>query len=357
MSDGFARRWNQVAYDGETERRLDSILMAPGAGGGAFSGLSGKRIDGSGLTVTVSGSPEMVNVSPGGGVIFDPGHAAGGPWTFEIPEARQVSLGARPASGMSRRDWVVAQLQDPDSGFGTERSVTIVRYPGSPGATPSDPTPPPGAVFLILATLIVPATGTVTVTPTSARTAAAGGVVPVATTDGLVGYAGQCVWNGQRSRLEVHDGTKWSPVDRAQPTRLLTRTTSFNVATGTNVPLGGGINPAPGDQGNASGITLSGGTLTVSEAGMYWVMIRFVVPVITSGTWTVGLIVNGASNPLADPNLYDQEARGSNLSYMAHLSLAAGTTLQMFMRQVSGSTQSVSGDAPSRWEVRRVGDL
>lgn len=356
-TDGFVRRWNGVEYNASAERLMDSVLLMPGSTS-AFSARGGRRVNGSGLAVSVGGSPEQISVTAGAGVIFDSASASVGPWIFEIDSTKTLSLPARPSTGQSRIDLVVARVYDSDSGLGGAKELKIERINGGASATPSEPTAPAGS--LILARLLVPDTGSITVTPNPARTVAAGGVLPVATTavrDALSAYSGLTVYNEQNKRLEAFDGSAWSPAAGASPTRLLRRTSNSTVTSGNNVLLGAGWSPQPGDGADASGLTYANGIATIGTAGLYYVSVRFVVPAITSGTWTVGIVVNGAVNPLADLNLYDQEGRGTNLSYTAHLPFNAGDTLQVFIRQVSGSSQTLGAEtSPSRWEIRRVGD-
>ncbi len=357
-TDGFVRRWNNVQYNASAERLLDSLLMMPGPGSEPFSARAGRRPNGSGLAVSVGGSPEAVTVTPGSALVYDSAVSAAGPYLINIPTAVSVPLPARPGSGTSRIDLIVARVYDADVGLGSVQELKIERVQGDPSSTPVEKTKPTNS--LILARLTVPSSGSITVTPSTDRTVAAGGVLPVATTsvrDALSAYSGLTVYNEQTKRLEVFDGTSWTAAAGSSPTRILRRTSNSTVASGNNVLLGAGWSPQPGDGGDASGLTYANGIATIGTAGLYYVSVRFVVPAITSGTWTVGIVVNGASDPLADLNLYDQEGRGTNLSYTAHLPFAAGDALQVFIRQVSGSSQSLSATtSPSRWEIRRVGD-
>lgn len=211
MADGYALRHNQVAYPAADERRLLSPLLMPGVG--PFSAKPGRRVDGNGLTVSVGGSPESYTVSAGAGVIFQSAYAAGGAWLFEIPTAVTRELPSRPGSGQSRIDLIVARIYDADSSVGATRETVIERIAGNPSPSPSAPTTP--ALSLLLATLTVPASGSIVVTNSSERTVAAGGVLPVATTsdrDALTPWRGLVVQNGQTGRLEYFDGSAWRTV-------------------------------------------------------------------------------------------------------------------------------------------------
>lgn len=372
-SDGYAAWWNQVDYDAATERRLAAMHAAPATAGTAatFGGLSGKRINGAGLNVTVGGSPEAVTVSAGGGVIADP-RGDGALWPFEIPQSVTIAGDiSRPGSGQSRIDWVVARLYDTDSGLGTQKDVKLERWTGSAGSSPSDPTIPDGAVYLRLATLTVPASGTaITVTPTTDRTAAAGGVAPMSTArrDALAAagalYAGFTLYNTTSKQLEVYDGSIFLPGGLPNARRLLRRgpssdsSANISIPTNTNLKITSGLTTRPGDGGNGSGISLSGGTLTVTQDGLYYVAVRFVVPRLSASTfWTIGVALNGEST--FDPDRSDQHAGGvANINYTGHIPLSEGDSLQMMLRQVSGSTQTIASSTDvNRWEVRRVGSL
>lgn len=375
VSDGYVAWWNQVDYDAATERRLAAMHAAPAAGGTAavFGGLPGKRVNGAGLNVTIGGSPEAVTVSSGGGVIADP-RGDGALWPFEIPQNVTIAGDlSRPGAGQTRIDWIVAALYDVDSGLGSERAVKIERWAGSPGSSPTDPTVPAGSspVYQRIATLTIPPSGTpVTVTPTPDRTAAAGGVVPMSTArrDALKEagalYAGFTLYNTTTKQIEAYDGSAFLAGGVPNARRLLSRGPSSDdsanipLATGTNLRITSGLTLRPGDGGNASGITLSGGTLTVTQSGLYYVDLRFIVPRLASSIlWTVGVSLNGETT--FDWDRSDKHSGGvSNISFTGHIPLNEGDSLQMMLRQVSGATQTiVCSSETNRWEVRRVGPL
>lgn len=213
-TDGFASRINGVEYAAVDERRMDSALLMPGPASSPFSARSGRRVNGSGLTVSVGGSPEAWTVSPGAGVIYDPAYASQGAWRFEIPSAVSANLPARPGVGQSRIDLIVARIYDPGALGSGSAEVKIERVNGVSGASPSAPSMP--ALSIELARLLVPASGTITITQSARRTVAAGGVLPVATTtemdqletDGIA-YRGLVVDNAQTNALYRYDGTDW----------------------------------------------------------------------------------------------------------------------------------------------------
>lgn len=229
-TDGTVHRWNStdIKYKADQERRLFSPLYAPG-GSGDFSMMTGRRVNGGGLQVAVSGSPEQVTVSPGAGVLS----AAGVGYAFEVPTAVPLSLPARPGAGQTRSDLIVARLYDPDIGLGGVRELKIERLSASQPV-------PDGC--LVLATLTVPSSGSISVTPSDGRTVAAGGVLPVATTarrDALAAYAGMTVWNSQVSRLQVYTGTAWVSIAPEQTVidwTDLTASSGWTANSGNNRP-------------------------------------------------------------------------------------------------------------------------
>lgn len=222
-TDGAVNRWNGVAYAASDERLLSSGLWMPGASTAPFSARAGRRVNGTGLSVSVGGAPEAWTVTPGWGVIYDAAYAAQGPFNFEIPAAKTANMPARPATGLSRIDLIVARIYDTDIGVGAVKEVKIELVPGdaaSPATAPAIP-----ALSLVLATLSVPAAGAITVTQSTQRTVAAGGILPVATTaerDALPNpWRGLVVDNAQTGRIEHFNGTAWKQLREVDDTGWL----------------------------------------------------------------------------------------------------------------------------------------
>lgn len=206
VNAGVASRLNSTAYTAADERHLDSVLWTPGAAAAPFSARGGRRVNGKGLAVSIGGSPESWTVTPGAALIYDPTYASLGPWRIALDASISEAMPARPGTGQSRIDLIVAYIEDTDSSVGTTRDVYFARVPGTPGTSPTAPSAP--ALSIVLATLNVPASGTVTVTPSAARTVAAGGILPVATSaerDVLPDpWDGLTVKNAQTGLLEVY---------------------------------------------------------------------------------------------------------------------------------------------------------
>lgn len=220
-TDGKVTFWDATSgspsYNAQELRQLDSPLLMPGPASAPFSGRSGRQVNNSGLAVTVdSTGAGAVSVSAGAGVIYDGAFAVGGAWRFVLPTAKTgIALAARPGSGTSRIDLVVARIYD-TGGSTPVKELKIEVVTGAPNATPSAPALP--ALSIELARLTVSSTSgaAISKTDTTAVSVAAGGILPVATTnerDGLVtagiAYRGLVVHNAQTGQVEAYNGTAW----------------------------------------------------------------------------------------------------------------------------------------------------
>lgn len=218
VTDGAANR-QALTYSPQQERRLASAHLMPGPAAEPFSGRSGRRVNNSGLKVTVdSAGNGTFTVSPGPGTIFSSTYANEGVWEFEIDnQVGPVSFGARPGSGTSRIDRIIARIYDTDALGTGPREVKIERVSSSTVATPTAPVVPP--LSLLLATCTVGSAGVITVVPNTQVSVAAGGILPVATiaerdalkTDGIA-YEGMYVDVASTNGLDRYDGTNWVPV-------------------------------------------------------------------------------------------------------------------------------------------------
>lgn len=216
-TDGYADRWNGIAYAAADERRMASIDQMPGSAAAPFSARGGRRVNGSGLNVTASSAGNgSVTVTAGACRIYDSNFSAQGAWDTEFPNTvGPITLGARPSSGQSRIDLVVARIYDADISVGSVKEAKVEVVAGAPGASPSAPATP--AMSLVLATLAVPSSGTISVTQSGARAVSAGGVLPVETSserDDLVtagiAYPGLVVFNAQTGQTEAYTGSGWT---------------------------------------------------------------------------------------------------------------------------------------------------
>lgn len=215
-TDGMVDRWDGVAYLASDERRMASVDQMPGAVADVFSARPGRRVNGSGLVASVSSTGNgSVSVTAGSCRIYDGNYASQGGWDVAFANAvGPIALGARPPAGQSRYVLVVARLYDSDIPVGAVKEAKIELVAGGAGTTPS--VPGVNALSLVLATLTVPASGAISVTQSTRRTVAAGGVLPVATTaertqlvtDGIA-YPGLTIFNEQTKREEVYGGTGW----------------------------------------------------------------------------------------------------------------------------------------------------
>jgi hypothetical protein len=223
MADGIALGFDGVSYPMDDLRRLLTALGMPSAATRARAGVRA----GGGLEVTVGGSPESAQVAPGAGVITDTG-AGVGSWVFVIPSSVSKTLTGRPAAGQSRLDEVVARINT------TTKEVEVGVLAGSPtSGTPAAPTVPAGN--LVLAELVVPASGSVTVQKPGRRTAALGGILPVASQaerDAIeVIYDGLMVYREDTDRYEGRANGAWLPLmaDAGWQSLALTGTSGWTV--------------------------------------------------------------------------------------------------------------------------------
>lgn len=259
MADGVALWFNQDSYDAATLRQLFAGMLAPTD---QLLPRPGKR-PGPGLEVTVGGTPESAVVQPGPCVIVDGTTTS---YMVTVPTVASKPLAARPASGQSRVDAVIARVYDADvHGSTSLREVDIEVVTGAPSSgIPTPPTLPAGALRLAL--LTVPASGAVAVTSLVQRTTAAGGVVPVASQaerDALTAYDGLLVYREDLGGWEGRSGGVWGLVRNASdvswtnitPTAAFGGTMRYKVRNGwVSVVIDG------------SATTVSGTTLTIASA-------------------------------------------------------------------------------------------
>jgi hypothetical protein len=221
VTDGYANRLNGVDYNAVDERRFGAASLMPGGPTSApFSAKAGRRVNGAGLTVSVGGSPEAWTCTAGAGVVYDSAYASQGAYRFEIPNSVSANLPARPGAGQTRTDLIVARIYDAQalgSGATEVRIERVAGTPGTPGAVPTLP-----ALSVEVARLTVPDSGSITVTQSTERTVAAGGVLPVATTAAMdklktdgVAYRDLVVGNAQTNSLYRYDGTNFIQIKDA----------------------------------------------------------------------------------------------------------------------------------------------
>lgn len=243
-TDGKATWWDASsgapAYVAQELRQIDALEVMPGPVSEPFSGRPGRRVNGKGLEVTVSSTGNgSVTVAAGVCLLYSSAQASQGVWRAQFPQIGPIALGARPTSGQSRIDLVVARLYDSGSGVGSVKEAKIEVIAGSPNATPSAPSLPAGAIYLELDRLTVPSSGTITHVQTTQRTVAAGGILPIDTTaerDALVAagiaYRGLVVDNAQTGGLERYTGSGW--VSITDNTRVRKDKFLQSAASGTN---------------------------------------------------------------------------------------------------------------------------
>lgn len=261
MPDGIASRFDSVEYAGADERLLDAVGFHPST---ALLPRAGRRAGG-GLTVTHGGTPEKATVAAGGGIIVD--SAGGGGYRFVIPTPVDLTMPARPGSGTSRIDYVVAQIKNEDARPGDLlREVELELVSGVAGASPTAPTLTSGQ--LRLARLTVPASGAVVVSEAAQRTASVGGVIVV--TDITERDAIEIVYNGllvyveSEARHYRRSSGVWKPLSNL-PAAHVRREATQSIPDGT--PTMVSFDTEVYD--NANMFPGSGSSITIPVAGRY----------------------------------------------------------------------------------------
>ncbi|PJN24068.1 hypothetical protein [Kitasatospora sp. CB02891] len=199
-----------LSYD-ETELRLMdlSLVMADGTARGARPGL---RPGDPGMAVTLAGT--TVNVSAGTATLYRSGQ---GLYRAQLAATSPGTLVAADAS-FSRIDLVYLRVWDTAVDASGLRKADAVYLPGTPSGTPAAPNPGATEIYIRLATITVPPTGsggTGAATVSSAVrqvTVAPGGVLPVSSAADIAAagtYVGQVRYNTARAMLETWSGTAW----------------------------------------------------------------------------------------------------------------------------------------------------
>lgn len=209
VADGIAIRFDNVSYTAAQERLLAAVLAHPSS---ALLSRAGVR-PGPGGDVTVGGTPEAATVTPFGGIITDA--AGGGSYIFVVPASVATNLATRPGAGTSRIDELVVVLRNVDERIGdVVRDVDVQIITGAAGASPVAPTIPAGQ--LRIRELLVPASGSVSISKRPPRVAAAGGTITVtdqAERDAISPlFDGIVVYREDTDTLEVRANGAWRTV-------------------------------------------------------------------------------------------------------------------------------------------------
>ncbi|MFG3228105.1 hypothetical protein ACGF07_25435 [Kitasatospora sp. NPDC048194] len=199
-----------LSYDETELRKMDSALVM--ADGTAMGSRPGVRPGDAGLTVTLSGT--TVNVSTGTAVLYRSGQ---GVYRAQIPASTAGTLAAADGT-YTRIDLVYLRVWDTAVDSSSLRKADPVLLTGTPGAAPAAPTPGATEIYVPLATITVPptgsgGTGSATVS-TAVRqvTVAPGGILPVSSTADIAAagtYTGQARYNTVRAMPEYWNGTAW----------------------------------------------------------------------------------------------------------------------------------------------------
>nr|BFD90719.1 hypothetical protein KitaXyl93_20790 [Kitasatospora sp. Xyl93] len=199
-----------TSYDETELRKMDlPFVMSDGTSLGARPGI---RPGDPGLTVSLSGT--TINVSAGPAVLWRAGQ---GLYRAQMPATSPGTLAAANAT-WSRIDLVYLRVWDTAVDGTGLRRADVVYLPGVASAAPAAPVPGATEIYLPLATITVPSTGsggTGAATVSSAvrqLTVAPGGILPVSSAAdiALAGvHIGQARFNTVRMVPEYWTGTVW----------------------------------------------------------------------------------------------------------------------------------------------------
>jgi hypothetical protein len=314
--DGFALRFDSVLYPAANDRLLQAVLAAPASSTRARAGVRA----GGGLEVTIDSSGSGTwTVAPGGGIITDTG-AGPGSYPFVIPSTVSRALGTRPGGGTSRIDEIVAVIKNvderPADGAGV-REVDIVVITGTAGASPTAPAIPAGQ--LRLGELLVPAAGAISVSKPPPRTAALGGVIPVASTterDAISPtYDSLIVYREDNDTFEGRIDGVWTAIGRKLASCHVKRAAALSVPN-NNASFALTFDTEVRD--TAAMFSPSSTDVTVPVAGRYRITGRVSLTTTTSGLFVVIVAVNGTDTAAV--------YRGSSSAASVQPQLGGGTT-------------------------------
>lgn len=334
MADGYALRFDGVEYTAEMERLMASVLGMPAS---ATRARPGVRIGG-GLEVTVGAGPESAVVAPGAGIITDTGAGAGS-WLFVIPSSVSKPLATRPSAGQTRLDEVVAKINT------STDEVEIEVLTGSATAgTPAPPTIAAGKLFL--KEFLVPESPTaITLQKTAPRTAALGGILPVADDDERdaieVLYDGLVVYREDLELWEGRAGGAWGEMPQK-----INQDDAMDTASG---------NAAPSSTAN---VTIPGLSVTVTSpgTGAAW-MVNLDCDVLIGaapGGNIVGLLVDGVEHPSLIVSAGPASGRFAASKRYRITGLAAGDHVFTARTRSQGAYTTTVNQTHSTMTVERV---
>jgi hypothetical protein len=339
-----------------------------GARPGLFYDANGA---GGSVVGTTATSPMTYNVRQFVGVAQLLGTATSGLALFANDGTVTVNTTAAPGSN-SRIDviWVRQHALAADGGADADNILEIGVTQGTAAASPTVPTIPTGAMALAQAVILSTTTQTSTavITQVSNFTSTSGSAIPVrsaAERNALNQYDGLEVDRLDLNIKERSNGTSWlaeAPHLPQQdllnrPRRILLRSPS-TVSLANNVLTGVTSWVADaGDDGNGTGLSLSGTFITATYAGLYRVDLAISFPAgAGSGIWRILLLKNGTLGPPATGTTVgqiDTPTTGQTILLLSTLVfLAASDTLQPAAFQNSGSAQTITG---VRWAVEWTG--
>lgn len=208
----------------EIRRALTALMMANGSAGG---GRAGVRPGDPGLLATLPSPFTTITVAAGVAALTQP---AFGTYFASLPTAWTGTL-TTPHATLDRKDLVYLRVWDNAVDGAGLSQCDVVYLAGTPSVTPVVPTPAGTLVYIPLANITVPHTGSGNPSVLDVRVplVAPGGISPYASTPGL--YAGQYRDTGVAAgTLQRYSGSAWQDL--------------LPLAQGGQVNIGGSVSSA-----------------------------------------------------------------------------------------------------------------
>lgn len=202
MPDALPKWIDGLSYDGLSLRRGD--ILSGMHDGTALGVRAGVRPGGSGLNVTLAGT----TITVAAGVALVQYQSGQGAYRVCLASATNATLTAAHAT-LSRIDLVYLRVWDTLVDASGQKMADVVYLAGTPASSPVPPTPSGTQIYIPLAQITVPPSGSGSATVSTAVTAytvAPGGILPAATAPATP-YVGQYWDNG--TDLMRWNGSAW----------------------------------------------------------------------------------------------------------------------------------------------------
>jgi hypothetical protein len=257
---------NRTDHTAQTDRLAESALLLPDTVGATWrSGVRGF----SDLIVAAQGTPNMSVQVAAGQCFVNQSTAINGSYVVTNDASVTLSISAAHAT-LTRRDLIIAKVEDTFFTGGVDAGSLAVVV-GTPSGSPVDPTVT-GNYILLARVTVAPAVASITnaaITDLRQKTAALGGIIPVATTaerNALTAWRGRVVDNPETGFLERYNGSAWRQLREVDDTGWVNITLNAAWAVGSVTPayrVKDGVCRLRGNATRASGSTATVFTLPV----------------------------------------------------------------------------------------------